>query len=129
MNKLFAHLDAHFDAHLDRVRAYVRQPSISGEGRGMEAMAALVADSIRELGGTAEIVPTPGWPVVHGAVDAGRPKTLLLYLFRRVLNQPFATGGLGHGGRPHSPNEYATLEGMRLFERSVAGFLHEFAEG
>ncbi len=79
MQKLLAHLDAHFDAHLDRVRAYVRQPSISGEGRGMEAMAALVADSIRELGGTAEIVPTPGWPVVYGTIDAGRPKTVLLY--------------------------------------------------
>jgi len=52
-----------------------------------------------------------------------------LYLFSRVLKQPFATGGLGHGGRPHSPNEYATVEGMRLYERSVAQFIYEFAGG
>jgi hypothetical protein len=35
--------------------------------------------SIRELGGNAEVVPTPGWPVVHGTIDAGAPKTLLIY--------------------------------------------------
>lgn len=79
MDELFAHLDAHFDAHLDRVRAYVRQPSISGEGQGMQEMAELVRDSIRGLGGRAEIAPTPGWPVVTGAIDAGAPKTLLIY--------------------------------------------------
>jgi acetylornithine deacetylase/succinyl-diaminopimelate desuccinylase-like protein len=79
MNDVFAHLDSHFDAHLDRVRAYVRQPSISGEGKGMAEMAAMVAGSIRDLGGNAEVVPTPGWPVVHGTIDAGAPKTLLIY--------------------------------------------------
>jgi acetylornithine deacetylase/succinyl-diaminopimelate desuccinylase-like protein len=80
-DKLQSHLDTHFDDHLERVRAFVRQPSISGEpqSQGMHAMAALVRDSIRELGGTAEVVATPGWPVVHGAIDAGRPKTLLFY--------------------------------------------------
>jgi len=46
-----------------------------------------------------------------------------------VLKQPFASGGLGHGGRPHNPNEYATIAGMRLFEQSVARFLYAFAEG
>jgi acetylornithine deacetylase/succinyl-diaminopimelate desuccinylase-like protein len=61
------------------------------------------------------------WPHLAGSAP--------FYLFRRVLNQPFATGGLGHGGRPHSPNEYATVEGMRLFEKSVAAFVYEFAGG
>ncbi|MDQ7859027.1 MAG: M20/M25/M40 family metallo-hydrolase [Armatimonadota bacterium] len=79
MDDLDAYLDAHADAHLERVRAYVRQPSISGEGAGMAEMAEMVADSIRRLGGAVEIVPTEGWPVVTGAVDAGRPRTLLLY--------------------------------------------------
>lgn len=36
-------------------------------------------------------------------------------------------GGMGHGGRQHSPNEYATVEGMRLYEKSVACFVAEFA--
>lgn len=79
MSDIYAHIDARFDRHLDRVRAFVRQPSISGEGTGMAEMAELVRDTIRGLGGSAEIAPTPGWPVVYGAIDAGAPKTLLLY--------------------------------------------------
>ncbi|MDR7542871.1 MAG: M20/M25/M40 family metallo-hydrolase [Armatimonadota bacterium] len=79
MNDLYSHIDAQRDRHLQRVRAFVRQPSISGEGTGMTEMAELVRDTIRALGGAAEIAPTPGWPVVWGTVDAGAPKTLLLY--------------------------------------------------
>ena len=74
-----AHMDEHFSRHLARVQAFVRQPSISGEGVGVREMAELVAGSIRELGGSAEIVATPGWPVVYGELDAGAPRTLLLY--------------------------------------------------
>ena len=40
-----------------------------------------------------------------------------------------AMGGLGHGGRSHSPNEYATLEGMRQYEKSVAALLINLAAG
>jgi diaminohydroxyphosphoribosylaminopyrimidine deaminase/5-amino-6-(5-phosphoribosylamino)uracil reductase len=79
IERVFSQIDAEFEQHLERVRAFVRQPSISGEGVGMQEMAGLLRDTIVRLGGTAEIVPTPGWPVVYGAIDAGRPKTLLLY--------------------------------------------------
>ena len=79
MEDILRYLDAHADAHLARVQQFVRQPSISGEGTGMREMAELVADSIRRLGGRAELVPTDGWPVVYGEVDAGAPKTVLLY--------------------------------------------------
>ncbi|MGH2400553.1 MAG: M20/M25/M40 family metallo-hydrolase, partial [bacterium] len=78
-SRIDAHIDEQFDRHLDRVRTFVRQPSISGEGVGMQEMAELVAASIRELGGKSEIVPTSGWPVVYGEIDAGAPRTLLLY--------------------------------------------------
>ena len=40
LQKLFAHLDTKFDRHLEHVRAFVRQPSISGGGVGMDEMAA-----------------------------------------------------------------------------------------
>ncbi len=58
------------------------------------------------------------WPRLAGSAP--------MYLFSSVLKMPFVMGGLGHGGRAHSPNEYATVEGMRLFERSVAAFLQRF---
>ncbi|HXF82207.1 MAG TPA: M20/M25/M40 family metallo-hydrolase [bacterium] len=79
LQRVYGHIDEHFDRHLERVRAFVRQPSISGEGVGMSEMAALVAATIRELGGRSEIVPTSGWPVVYGEIDAGAPRTLLVY--------------------------------------------------
>jgi acetylornithine deacetylase/succinyl-diaminopimelate desuccinylase-like protein len=72
--------------------------------------------SFRSFGYEPEI-----WPHIAGSAP--------FYLFRQVLNQPFASGGLGHGGRQHSSNEYATVEGMKLFQRSVATFLSEFAGG
>ncbi len=65
--------------HLGLLKRFLSQPSISNEGIGMAEMAELVAQTIRGLGGTAQIVPTAGWPVVYGKIDAGAPRTLLLY--------------------------------------------------
>jgi acetylornithine deacetylase/succinyl-diaminopimelate desuccinylase-like protein len=58
------------------------------------------------------------WPLTAGAAP--------LYLFTRELGIPVAVGGLGHGGRQHSSNEYATVEGMRSFEKSAAAFVWQF---
>ena len=51
-----------------------------------------------------------------------------LYLFTDIVGIPFAFGGLGHGMLAHGPNEYITLEGLRLFQRSITSFLFEFAK-
>lgn len=72
-------IDAHQSEHLEQVRRFIRQPSISADGTGIAAMSDLVAARIREIGGTAEIMPTEGHPVVWGRLDAGAPKTLLFY--------------------------------------------------
>ena len=60
------------------------------------------------------------WPHLGGSAP--------FYLFTDVLEIPFAFGGLGHGGRVHSPNEYATVEGMKRHELSMAAFLYHLAE-
>jgi acetylornithine deacetylase/succinyl-diaminopimelate desuccinylase-like protein len=72
-------IDTHQREHLEQVRRFVRQPSISADGTGIAAMADLVATRIREIGGTAEVMPTGGHPVVWGRLDAGAPRTLLFY--------------------------------------------------
>jgi acetylornithine deacetylase/succinyl-diaminopimelate desuccinylase-like protein len=79
LEQIHHHIDEHFDEHLERVKAFVRQPSISADGTGMAETAAMVAGLIREAGGQAEIVPTPGYPVVFGEVNVGASKTLLVY--------------------------------------------------
>lgn len=79
LDSVLNHIDEHFEAHLARVQDFVRQPSISADGTGMAETAERVAGMIREAGGEAEIVPTPGYPVVYGEIDAGAPRTLLVY--------------------------------------------------
>ena len=78
-NRVTDYIDAHWDRHLEAVRAFVRQPSISADGTGMAACAQMLVRWIERLGGTGEIVPTAGWPVVYGRIDAGAPRTILLY--------------------------------------------------
>jgi acetylornithine deacetylase/succinyl-diaminopimelate desuccinylase-like protein len=60
------------------------------------------------------------WPLVPGAAP--------LYLFTDLLGVGVGMGGMGHGGRQHSPNEYATVEGMRAFEKSMVRFMHALAD-
>jgi acetylornithine deacetylase/succinyl-diaminopimelate desuccinylase-like protein len=50
------------------------------------------------------------------------------FLFSDVLGIPFVWGGLGRAGRSHAPDEFATTEGLRLFEKSLATFLYRFAD-
>jgi acetylornithine deacetylase/succinyl-diaminopimelate desuccinylase-like protein len=79
LERIYQDIEDDFEGHLERTKRFVRQPSISADGTGMADMAAMVADQIREAGGEAEVVPTPGWPVVFGEIDVGAPKTLLVY--------------------------------------------------
>lgn len=79
LNDVFAHLDEVFPKHLEATQAFVRQPSISADGTGIDEMARLVAAEIDGLGGHTEIVRTKGHPVVYGTIDVGAPRTLLIY--------------------------------------------------
>ena len=49
------------------------------------------------------------------------------YLFERVLQIPFASGGAGHAGGAHAADEYATIAGLRTHMRQSIAFLHRFA--
>jgi hypothetical protein len=77
-SRVRAYIDEHWDRHLADVRTFVRQPSISADGTGMEECAQMIVGWIERLGGMGEIVPTKGWPVVYGRIDAGAPHTILL---------------------------------------------------
>jgi acetylornithine deacetylase/succinyl-diaminopimelate desuccinylase-like protein len=60
------------------------------------------------------------WPRIGGSAP--------FYVFNQPpLNLPFVIGGLGHGSRAHSPNEYITVEGLKENEKSIATFLYQYA--
>ena len=103
------HLARH--GYADKIEVYVEDaypPAKTGLGANPAAQA--LVKTYRELGYEPEI-----WPHLAGSAP--------FYLFTEVLNIPTALGGLGHGGRAHSPNEYVTLDGLKQYEKSVAGFL------
>jgi len=43
-------IDTHWDAAVATLQRFCRQPSISAQDRGMQEMAELAAESLRELG-------------------------------------------------------------------------------
>jgi acetylornithine deacetylase/succinyl-diaminopimelate desuccinylase-like protein len=59
------------------------------------------------------------WPTQAGSSP--------MFLFTQEMGIPVAPLGLGHGGGAHAPDEYATVEGLRLCEQSMAVFLADFA--
>jgi len=79
MEEIFAHIEAHADEYLDRLRRACAQPSISAQGVGLTEMANLVAEMLRGVGFSVELVPTAGPPVVLGRMAGQGPRTLLLY--------------------------------------------------
>jgi acetylornithine deacetylase/succinyl-diaminopimelate desuccinylase-like protein len=77
---LFSYVDQHREPFIDRVIEYVRHPSISAYGEGIGEVADLLVAHLQQLGLSAQLVPTSGWPIVLGHYDGvpGAP-TVLLY--------------------------------------------------
>ncbi|MFP5502743.1 MAG: M20/M25/M40 family metallo-hydrolase, partial [Candidatus Sericytochromatia bacterium] len=77
--RVHRHIDDQFETHLERVRAFLRQPSISAENAGMLETAAQVKAMIEAAGGQAHLVEGRRYPIVYGEIDRGKPRTLLVY--------------------------------------------------
>ncbi|PYV17816.1 MAG: hypothetical protein DMG07_05105 [Acidobacteria bacterium] len=50
-----------------------------------------------------------------------------MYLFTDVLGIPYGSGGLGKAGGSHGVDEFFTIEGFKLFEKSIITLLYFFA--
>ena len=71
--------ETHFEDHVARLQRYLRQPSVSAEARGNAEMAAILAEDIRTFGGTARVVPGVDFPIVHGEINSGARRTVLIH--------------------------------------------------
>ena len=70
---------------LQRLQAWVREPSIAAENRGMEQGCATMMRMLREAGFDAvKKMPTSGHPGVFATLDAGAPRTLGIYFMYDV---------------------------------------------
>ena len=75
-NPVWDQIDADFDDHLEEIRAFLRCPTVSASDDDMFAGAGYVAALIEAAGGTAEIIPTAGHPVVLGKIEGNGPRLL-----------------------------------------------------
>src|SRR4030042_6343592 len=80
MEPIFNHIDHNRKVFIDRLIDYLRMPSISAEGLGMDKVADYLLDWLSRLGFEAQLMPTPGWPLVLGRrFDQPGAPTVLLY--------------------------------------------------
>ena len=80
-----AEIEKHHDEAVKRLQAWIRQPSIAAENRGMKEGCDLMMQMLREEGFSGvKKMATDGQPGVFATLDAGAPKTLGLYFMYDV---------------------------------------------
>lgn len=73
-------IDEHEQAYLDRLIDYLRQPSISAQGIGIQEVADILTNWLTDLGFDAEQKQTAGWPMVLGRrIEDPELPTVILY--------------------------------------------------
>lgn len=80
MKPIFDHIDNNQHLFIDRLIDYLRMPSISAYGIGMDKVADYLINWLTKLGFESQLMPTAGWPLVLGQRfdQPGKP-TVLLY--------------------------------------------------
>lgn len=80
LEKIHEHIDENLPSHIEKIREYIRVPTISSTGEGIREGAELLAGYYRDLGCIeVDIVETSGHPGVFAYYDAGAPKTIVCY--------------------------------------------------
>ncbi|UCC18421.1 MAG: M20/M25/M40 family metallo-hydrolase [Promethearchaeota archaeon] len=68
------------ESHLPAIQEYLRIPSISATGEGIQETAEFTAKAISQLGvENVQITPTKGWPVVYGELITNSQKPTVLF--------------------------------------------------
>src|SRR5580704_15167042 len=81
LKKVYSYIDEHFDEHVERLQKWIKQPSISNSGEGIQETAEMVKGFYDELGcQQSRVYDTgvtewglPGNPVVYARCDEGAP--------------------------------------------------------
>ncbi len=87
LKKIYGYIDEHIDDHVENLQKWIRQPSISNTGEGIQESAEMVKGFFDQLGCQETQIYDVGiteWgqqgnPVVYANCDEGAPKTVVLY--------------------------------------------------
>lgn len=67
------------EKYVDMLRRFCNQPSIAVSNTGMREMADIVKETLAVLHAEVCEIETPGYPIIYGEIDAGRPRTVTFY--------------------------------------------------
>ena len=82
---IWAEIEKRHDEALQRLQAWIRQPSIAAENRGMNEGCELTMQMLRDAGfDKVTKIPTDGQPGIFATLDAGAPRTMALYFMYDV---------------------------------------------
>lgn len=85
LKPIFAEIEKRHDQAVQRLQAWIRQPSIAAEHRGMDEGCQMMMQMLRDAGfQDVTRMPTDGQPGVFATLDAGAPKTLGVYFMYDV---------------------------------------------
>ena len=74
-----AYIERNFEAMVEELRHFCSQPTLAGQGIGLEEGVALVREALEPLGASVKVVPIGGGPPVVLAELGSGERTLLLY--------------------------------------------------
>src|SRR3954468_10866584 len=117
MQAVYDYIAAHEREALDELATFCAQPSVSAEGQGLDAMAALVSLALERRGFRVEQIPMPGgYPVVYAALLDEAPETApTLLIYNHYDVQPVGDPTLWTS-LPFEP----TIRDGKIFGRGVA---------
>jgi len=85
LGPVLAQVEKQHEQSVKRLQAWIAQPSIAAENRGMNECCEMLIRMLKEAGfGRAEKVPTDGQPGVFAVLDAGAPRTVGIYFMYDV---------------------------------------------
>ncbi|TVY07096.1 M20/M25/M40 family metallo-hydrolase [Paenibacillus cremeus] len=79
MEQVYRYIEEHKDMYVSWLQELCRIPSVSTQDRGIEEASSMVEALVRQIGGSAESIPTSGHPVVYGEFFSGKTKTISFY--------------------------------------------------
>lgn len=85
LKPVWAQIEKRHDEAVQRLQAWIRQPSIAAENRGMTEGCDMMMRMLRDAGfDQVTKIPTDGHPGIFATLDAGAPRTLGLYFMYDV---------------------------------------------
>ena len=86
LSKASSLIEGRWIRYLEEVRGFLRMPSISPTGEGIEETARFLREFLEErFGAEASLLRYGGNPIVYGSMDNGSDRTLILYNMYDVL--------------------------------------------